>query len=193
MLTKEHKEEIDKIKSKLLFQEKVEAVAKQSTYTRHAPMIPSIVFVTSHRIIEKKCYPLKPKFVFMNYDQIISVEHKKGIIKSSVVLILPGEKVYFDALDKDEAAFMADVINNYIKKFIEIKERQKPRNLIRKYFSEEIQEATLRKQNHRCASCDKILKIVEFDHIDGNRSDNSVSNCQALCPNCHAYKTRTSR
>jgi len=27
----------------------------------------------------------------------------------------------------------------------------------------------------------------------GNRSTNKESNCQALCPNCHAVKTRSRR
>lgn len=30
----------------------------------------------------------------------------------------------------------------------------------------------------------------DFDHIDNDRSNNDFSNCQALCPNCHAIKTR---
>jgi 5-methylcytosine-specific restriction endonuclease McrA len=32
--------------------------------------------------------------------------------------------------------------------------------------------------------------VWDYDHIDGNRSNNKISNCQALCPNCHAKKTR---
>lgn len=27
---------------------------------------------------------------------------------------------------------------------------------------------------------------LELDHIDGNRKDNSRTNCRVLCPNCHA-------
>jgi hypothetical protein len=40
---------------------------------------------------------------------------------------------------------------------------------------------------------------LELDHIDGNRSDNSLSNLRLLCPNCHALtptyrgKNRTSK
>jgi 5-methylcytosine-specific restriction endonuclease McrA len=32
--------------------------------------------------------------------------------------------------------------------------------------------------------------VWEYDHINGNSSDNRLENCQALCPNCHARKTR---
>jgi len=37
------------------------------------------------------------------------------------------------------------------------------------------------------------LEVFNFDHIDGDRSNNSFFNCQALCPNCHARKTRLAR
>ena len=45
-------------------------------------------------------------------------------------------------------------------------------------------------QNYRCNYCKTRLDVVNFDHIDGDRSHNSILNCQALCPNCHARKTR---
>jgi|tagenome__1003787_1003787.scaffolds.fasta_scaffold19752888_1 hypothetical protein len=60
----------------------------------------------------------------------------------------------------------------------------------RKYFSEETKEQVLNRQKNRCAVCKKLLTIMDFDHINGDRSDNAPSNCQALCPACHAYKTR---
>jgi hypothetical protein len=33
------------------------------------------------------------------------------------------------------------------------------------------------------------LGVWDYDHKDGNRSNNHARNCQALCPNCHAKKT----
>ena len=62
--------------------------------------------------------------------------------------------------------------------------------LKRKSFSQITQEITLIKQDYRCNMCTKKLDAINFDHIDGNSSNNSISNCQALCPNCHAKKTR---
>ena len=65
------------------------------------------------------------------------------------------------------------------------------RTLVRKDFADSSKEQVLLNQRHRCASCKSILTTLDFDHIDGNKSNNDVSNCQALCPNCHALKTRT--
>ena len=62
--------------------------------------------------------------------------------------------------------------------------------LKRKGFSQTTQEITLIKQAYRCNICKEGLVVTNFDHIDGNRSNNSITNCQALCPNCHAKKTR---
>lgn len=60
----------------------------------------------------------------------------------------------------------------------------------RQDFSESVREKTLKKQGHRCADCGKLLTTTDFHHKNGNKSDNGESNCVALCPNCHADKTR---
>jgi len=62
--------------------------------------------------------------------------------------------------------------------------------LKRKSFSPTIQELVFKRQAYRCNICKERLDAINFDHIDGNRSNNSITNCQALCPNCHAKKTR---
>lgn len=62
--------------------------------------------------------------------------------------------------------------------------------LKRKDFSEKTKKATLIKQKYKCNMCKKKLDVINWDHIDGNRSNNSITNCQALCPNCHAKKSR---
>ena len=45
---------------------------------------------------------------------------------------------------------------------------------------------------HKCASCgySKTIKMMDVDHIDGNRENNNISNLQILCVWCHALKTR---
>ena len=60
----------------------------------------------------------------------------------------------------------------------------------RQYFPTYIKEDTIRKQHYKCAICKRGTSIWDFDHKDGNRSNNDTSNCQALCTNCHARKTR---
>jgi hypothetical protein len=60
----------------------------------------------------------------------------------------------------------------------------------RQYFPSYVKENAIRKQHYKCAICKKSACIWDYDHIDGNRSNNDPSNCQALCPNCHAKKTR---
>ncbi|MGC2573036.1 MAG: HNH endonuclease signature motif containing protein [Candidatus Nitrosopolaris sp.] len=63
----------------------------------------------------------------------------------------------------------------------------------RKDFSDDVKEKRLGKQHHRCADCNRVLNVVDWHHKNGNRSDNKESNCVALCPNCHAVRTRAHR
>ena len=60
----------------------------------------------------------------------------------------------------------------------------------RKDFTKTTKDDILRRQVSRCNFCGEYLEYPEFHHKDGNRGNNYPSNCQALCPNCHAKKTR---
>ena len=60
----------------------------------------------------------------------------------------------------------------------------------RNRFSQATRKKRRAVQHFRCNMCYRILEHVDFHHIDGNRSNNDFSNCEALCPNCHAKKTR---
>ena len=60
-------------------------------------------------------------------------------------------------------------------------------------FSESTKKRVLIRQNYMCMICGEPLEDPEFDHIDGNPFNNHHLNCQALCPNCHAKKTRLER
>ncbi len=60
----------------------------------------------------------------------------------------------------------------------------------RKDFSKS-EKATIKKiQKNRCNTCGKKSAVLEIDHIDGDSSNNSLDNAQALCLDCHAIKTR---
>lgn len=61
----------------------------------------------------------------------------------------------------------------------------------RRGFSDETKKTILRIQNYRCAvfGCRfRNSKLLEFDHLNG-RNNNSLRNCQALCPTHHRLKT----
>jgi hypothetical protein len=60
----------------------------------------------------------------------------------------------------------------------------------RRYFPESVKRQKLREQNYKCAICKRSAGVWDYDHIDGNRSNNNPHNLQALCPNCHAKKSR---
>jgi hypothetical protein len=62
----------------------------------------------------------------------------------------------------------------------------------RRAFASGIRQKTLEKQHYKCANCKRPLKPrgTDYDHKNGNRSDNRAKNCQALCLNCHGDKTR---
>jgi len=63
----------------------------------------------------------------------------------------------------------------------------------RKEFSESTKKDVLLRQGYRCNSCKMFLAERDFHHFNRNTSDNRSSNCEALCPNCHARKTRKKR
>ncbi len=73
---------------------------------------------------------------------------------------------------------------------IRILEKSLSKPKARHSFSKSTKDKVLEMQNNRCKACGKKLDVRDFDHVDRNSSNNSLENCQALCPNCHAKKTR---
>ena len=64
--------------------------------------------------------------------------------------------------------------------------------LTREPFSELVKQSTLQNQDGKCNMCNMSLSnyVIEYDHIDNDRTNNQLSNCQALCINCHSKKMR---
>jgi len=60
----------------------------------------------------------------------------------------------------------------------------------RRYFPANVKRQILKDQKCKCAICKQNTEVWDYDHKNGDRSNNKLSNCQALCPNCHAKKTR---
>ena len=65
--------------------------------------------------------------------------------------------------------------------------------LTREPFSELVKQTTLQNQDDKCNMCNMSLNkyVIEYDHIDNDKTNNQLSNCQALCINCHSKKIRT--
>jgi len=62
----------------------------------------------------------------------------------------------------------------------------------RKEFTAAVRVNILIKQKLLCKKCRVMFTAKsrpQFDHIKGS-SDNRISNCQALCPNCHEIKNQ---
>ena len=64
--------------------------------------------------------------------------------------------------------------------------------LTREPFSELVKQTTLQNQDDKCNMCNISLNkyVIEYDHIDNDKTNNQLSNCQALCANCHSEKTK---
>jgi hypothetical protein len=90
----------------------------------------------------------------------------------------------------------SNIIKKIKKDLVYVKVQIKPenyKNVPRNSFSEEDRIQIMRNQDHRCAICKTVGALLEFDHKDGNRSNNHISNGQGICPNCHVEKTLKDR
>ena len=66
---------------------------------------------------------------------------------------------------------------------------------MRKSFSKSQKEEILENQDGNCGICGtrfygKNKVRPQYDHINGEHSDNRVENGQAICANCHDAKSR---
>ena len=81
---------------------------------------------------------------------------------------------------------------------IQIEQKQHKKRMVyltREPFSELVKQTTLQNQDGKCNMCNISLSkyVIEYDHIDNDRTNNQLSNCQALCINCHSEKNRRVR
>ena len=67
--------------------------------------------------------------------------------------------------------------------------KSEPEIVKRHGWSEMEKEEVRIRQDGKCNMCQKPPPRWEYDHIDNNRDNNDLSNCQGLCPNCHSVKT----
>jgi len=64
--------------------------------------------------------------------------------------------------------------------------------IVRKGWTVDEKEKVRIRQDGKCAHCTKPPPRWEYHHIDGDRSNNSLDNCEGLCPNCHSVETHES-
>ncbi len=64
-----------------------------------------------------------------------------------------------------------------------------PIELPRRGWSEQEKEQVRIRQRGLCKLCGKPPPSWEYHHRDSNRSNNSLNNCEGLCPTCHSVKT----
>ena len=62
-------------------------------------------------------------------------------------------------------------------------------SLPRRGWTEIEKEQVRQRQRGLCQKCFRPPPRWEYDHIDVDRSNNELDNCQGLCPNCHSTKT----
>ena len=88
---------------------------------------------------------------------------------------------------RQESSKLLNLLNEVAKAYREAEKKKKPGK--RKNFSKKTKQLALIRQNYRCAKCRTRLKYRDFHHKK-SKSDNDISNCEALCLDCHAKKTR---
>lgn len=70
-----------------------------------------------------------------------------------------------------------------------IKNKRKTSKGVRRGWSPQEKEKIRMKQSGMCNRCGNPPPRWEYHHKDGNRSNNSLRNCEGLCPNCHSVET----
>ncbi len=73
---------------------------------------------------------------------------------------------------------------------LRILEKSLSKPKVRRDFSKSTKDKTLKRQSYHCNYCGKKLVEWDFDHIDGDSSNSSLENCQALCLECHRKKNK---
>jgi uncharacterized protein with PQ loop repeat len=126
---------------------------------------------------------LKVSMVFAILGQIMLWIIKKGSENQNT----------FEPITINQIGFLIMILWSISGILVLIKKKKKYKYTERKGFSEYLKEEVLQKQKYKCAHCKTYLRVREFDHKDGDRSNNDISNCQALCPTCHSLKTSRDR
>ena len=116
--TKEEREEINKIASRLDKDEIVQIIAKQSKFKPGGSVItPDTLFVTNRRIIIRNPTMLGARQTIdvINFNQITSVQLGKGVFSSTIKLRTYGYQEDIEAIAKDKAEKIVEYIRNALR------------------------------------------------------------------------------
>jgi len=94
--------------------------------------------------------------------------------------------------DNDQIIWVFVIISFIIMGFAILKKKSsssEPELAIRKGWTEIEKEQVRIRQDGKCAKCQRPPPRWEYHHKDGDRSNNSLDNCEGLCPNCHSVET----
>ena len=149
-------------------------------------LVDYLMWPSTRTVDEEGC---STQIIDSNVDLDLFANVFSGHVELNDFKLVPFSKV-FDLLLRPSSIvlLLSIVVTGLVLNSLE--KLRKRTNRVRKGFSQGTRERILRKQNYRCASCRKVLKVIDYHHKNDNRSDNRENNCQALCPNCHAIKTR---
>lgn len=113
------------------------------------------------------------------------------LIISFVPIFLSSQSAYAQETNNSSATsfgYFVLFIFFMIALYLVVRRARRPKE--RRMFATEVKREIRKKQGYKCAICRWNSGVLDYDHKDGNRNNNKLSNCQALCPNCHAKKTR---
>ncbi|MDQ6724047.1 MAG: HNH endonuclease [Thermoproteota archaeon] len=99
-----------------------------------------------------------------------------GQIMLWVLMKEPGNQNTYDSLTINQIVLIIIILWSISGLLVLIKKRIKHKYTERRGFPEYIKDEILQKQENKCAHCKIYLKAKEFDHKDGDRSNNNISN-----------------
>jgi hypothetical protein len=74
--------------------------------------------------------------------------------------------------------------------FIGISTKNKKFNIFQRHGWSGFEKEQVRERQYgKCNMCYTITSKWKYDYIDGNKRNNDLINCQALCPDCYSVKT----
>jgi hypothetical protein len=74
--------------------------------------------------------------------------------------------------------------------FIGISAKNKNFNIFQRHGWSGFEKEQVRERQYgKCNMCYTITSKWKYDYIDGNKNNNDLINCQALCPDCYSVKT----